>query len=256
MHLFYAPNIKTKIPACAKASHFAKASWNRSAGRFTLSESESKHCIKVLRLKIDDTINLVDGKGGFYKAKIINDHPKRCTVEVIETIKEYGRRDFYLHIAIAPPKNIERMKWFLEKVTEIGIDEITPIICKHSERKIINTERLTKVITSAVKQSIKAYHPVLNNTIKFDEFVMSEFSNNFHKFIAYYNDNNKKSLKNSYRTKQDALILIGPEGDFTSEEVKFAIQNNFTEVSLGNSRLRTETAGIVACHTISLLNDN
>ena len=246
MQLFYAPNIKTKIPAYAKAS----------AGRFTLNESESKHCIKVLRLNAGDTINLIDGKGGFYKAKIINAHPKRCSVKIIETVKDYGRRNFYLHIAIAPPKNIERMKWFLEKVTEIGIDEITPIICKHSERKVVNTERLTKVITSAVKQSIKAYHPVLNNPVKFDEFVMSEFSNNCHKFIAYYNAHNKKNLKKTYRTKQDALILIGPEGDFTSEEVKFAVKNNFTEISLGGSRLRTETAGIVACCTVNLVNDN
>ena len=233
MNLFYTPDITPDF--------------------YLLNETESKHCVKVLRLRNEDKIFLIDGRGGFYKAEIIDDNPKKCLVKIIETKKEYNKRDFYVHIAIAPTKNIDRFEWFLEKATEIGIDEITPIICQHSERKVIKPERLNKVITSAIKQSLKAYHPILNNIIKFDDFIKKDFQGN--KFIAHCYNNNLMSLKNAATGKKDVIILIGPEGDFSIDEVKKAVDNDYTEISLGKSRLRTETAGVVACHTINLLND-
>ncbi|MDA3779614.1 MAG: 16S rRNA (uracil(1498)-N(3))-methyltransferase [Bacteroidales bacterium] len=233
MHLFYTPDINEKI--------------------YSLSEEESKHCMRVLRLKKNDKINLIDGKGGLYTARIIDTNPKKCILEVLEYIQEYRKKDFYLHIAIAPTKNIGRFEWFLEKATEIGIDEITPLLCEHSERKIIKLERLNKVITAAVKQSLKAYHPKINNLTKYSDFILA--NNKGNKYIAHCEENAKHNLKDIYKANTDALILIGPEGDFSSKEIKQAKVNYFTEIGLGNSRLRTETAGIVACHTINVIND-
>ncbi len=233
MHLFYTPDISTD--------------------NYTLNEEESKHCIRVLRLSLGDTINLIDGRGGFYTAEISDVNPKKCCVKITNIINEYGKKEFYLHIAIAPTKNNDRFEWFLEKTTEIGIDEITPIVSFHSERKVIKKERLNKVITSATKQSLKAYHPTLNDVNKFTDFIKKDF--NGEKYIAHCNQGDKVLLKNIYNKSKNALILIGPEGDFSVEEVEMAKANGFIEISLGNSRLRTETAGIVACHTISIIND-
>jgi len=233
MHLFYTPDLNGKI--------------------HILDEIESKHCIRVLRLNIDDEIQLIDGKGGFYQAKIMDANPKKCKVEITESIQEYGKRNHYLHIAIAPTKSIDRFEWFLEKATEIGIDEITPILCDHSERKILKNERLEKIITSAVKQSIKAYKPVLNKLIDFKSFIESNLPDL--KYIAHCEQNKKNPLKSVYKKEQDCIILIGPEGDFSPQEIELAKQNQFMDVSLGESRLRTETAGFVACHTINLLNE-
>ncbi len=233
MHLFYTPDLRNKI--------------------YILNEVESKHCIKVLRLNVHDKIQLIDGNGGFHNAKIIDANPKKCSVEIVETTKKFGKRNHYLHIAIAPTKNIDRFEWFLEKATEIGIDEITPIVCDRSERKILKNERLEKIIISAIKQSIKAYKPILNNFTKLSDFAGPDF--NGKKFIAHCGESQKPSLKTAYNKGENALILIGPEGDFSQKEIDIAKQNNFKEVSLGESRLRTETAGIVACHTINLLNE-
>jgi 16S rRNA (uracil1498-N3)-methyltransferase len=233
MHLFYTPDLSGKI--------------------YTLNESESKHCIKVLRLSINDQVQLIDGKGGFYTAQIIDANPKKCSVEIIKEEKEFGKRNHYLHIAIAPTKNNDRFEWFLEKATEIGINEITPIICEHSERKVIKPERLEKIIISAVKQSIKAYKPKLNKIIPYKDFMASEFQGD--KFIAHCEEIEKTALKSSYKKGNSALVLIGPEGDFDPKEIALAKENNFQEISLGESRLRTETAGVVACHTINLLNE-
>jgi len=216
---------------------------------YTLSEEESRHCIKVLRLSLNDKIQLIDGKGGLYIAKIIDDNYKKCKVEIIETTKEYKKRKFYLHIGISPTKNIDRFEWFIEKATEIGIDEITPVITEHSERKTINIERINKIIISASKQSVNAYFPILNNITKFEKIINNNFSGS--KFIACYSD---KNLKDIYTKNNNALILIGPEGDFTKEEIEKAKNYNFKEAGLGNNRLRTETAGIVACHTINMIN--
>jgi len=234
MHLFYTPDIKGQT--------------------YTLDEAESKHCIKVLRLNVNDIIFLIDGVGGFYTAAIKEANPKHCKIEVLEKKTEFGKRNFYLHIAVAPTKNIDRIEWFLEKATEIGIDEITPLLCKHSERKIIRHDRLNRVITSAVKQSLKAYHPKLNEMTSFEDFIRQEFKGQ--KFIAHCDsEGEKKDLKKLVEKKTPVLIIIGPEGDFSPEEIALAREWNFREVSLGESRLRTETAGIVACHTVSLLND-
>lgn len=231
MHIFYAPDILGNL--------------------YTLNEDESKHCIRVLRLIAGDEITIIDGKGGFYKTRILIPEPKRCQVEVIEVITEFEKRNHHLHIAIAPTKNIERFEWFLEKVTEIGIDEITPLLCEHSERKVVNNERLEKIIVSAMKQSIKAYLPKLNQMIPFRQFTQTR--NDGDLFIAHCNKKELNHLKNEIQPKQKTTILIGPEGDFSPEEVIMAIQHNFMEISLGSSRLRTETAGVVACHTINLV---
>ncbi len=233
MHLFYTPDISEET--------------------YTLDEIESKHCIKVLRLNINDNIELINGNGTFYEAKIIEANPKKCKVEITKTIKEFGKRNHYIHIAIAPTKNIDRFEWFLEKATEIGIDEITPILCEHSERKMIKPERLEKIIISAIKQSIKAYKPKLNDLTNYSDFVIQ--SSDYEKYIAHCEENKKTLLKNSYCKGQNVIILIGPEGDFSPSEISLAKQNNFQEISLGESRLRTETAGVVACHTINLLNE-
>ncbi len=232
MHLFYTPEISSHI--------------------YTLEEQESKHCIRVLRLKMGDVIHLTDGRGTLFESRIIQDNPKRCIVEVTDVRKEVGKRDFNLHIAVAPTKNIARLEWFLEKATEIGIEEITPIICDHSERKVVKTERLNKVVTSAVKQSLKAYHPKLNETVKFKDFIKSDFSGQ--KFIAYISEKYNDTLKDLYVPGSDAIVLIGPEGDFSERELEQAIENGFKPISLGKSRLRTETAALVACHSVEMLN--
>lgn len=232
MNIFYSPNI--------------------DGSKYTLSEEESKHCIRVLRLAKNDEITLVDGKGNLYKTRIINPEPKRCEVEVYETLHKFEQRDFYLHIAIAPTKNIERFEWFLEKATEIGIDEITPILSEHSERKVVNRERLEKIVVSAMKQSIKAYMPKLNEMISFKHFIKEK--NDGQMFIAHCNDSNINQLKNLVQPQETVTILIGPEGDFSPFEVNLAIENGFKEISLGRSRLRTETAGVVSCSIVNMIN--
>ncbi len=217
-----------------------------------LSEEESKHAIKVLRLKICDLVHLIDGEGGFYLAKLISDNSKSCQFSVIEKHENYHKMPYFLHIAIAPTKNIERLEWFLEKSTEIGISEITPLLCEHSERKIVKNDRLERVIISAAKQSVKAFFPKLNSLQEFNLLVTSKFDGE--KYIAHCNKQDLPLLKNVISLKGKSLILIGPEGDFSPKEVSFALENGFKEISLGTSRLRTETAGIVACDTVSILN--
>ena len=219
-----------------------------------LSEEESQHAVKVLRLQSGDEIVVVDGVGGYHKARITNPHHKRCGFEILETMAEYGKRNFRLHIAIAPTKNIERLEWFIEKATEIGIDEITPIICRFSERKIVKEERLEKIVVSAAKQSVKAYFPVLNPLCTFDELLKKSTASQ--KFIAHCYEEDKRLLQTEIEKGSDVLVLIGPEGDFSKEEVEKALATGFRPVSLGTSRLRTETAGVVACHTVTLINDS
>ena len=225
---------------------------NTNSTKVTLSEVESKHAIRVLRLKVGTLVNLIDGVGGFYTAKLLNEHPKFCELEIIEKQENYDKKDYYLQIAIAPTKNIDRFEWFLEKTTEIGIDEITPILSEHSERKVIKPERLNRVVLSAVKQSIKAFMPKLNELQKFKDFVNADFDGE--KYIAHCNSWDLPLLKNNLPLKAKSIILIGPEGDFSPEEVELALSKGLKEISLGTSRLRTETAGVVACHTVSLLN--
>ena len=209
--------------------------------------------MRVLRLQAGDELEVVDGAGGYYRAVITNPHPKHCEFQIKETITEYGKRDYRLHIAIAPTKNIERLEWFIEKCTEIGVDEITPILCRFSERKIIKPERLEKIIVSAAKQSLKAFYPILNPMCSFRDFIQQTTVSQ--KFIAHCYEQDKQLLQQVYQKSSDAVILIGPEGDFSPEEVQAAIQHQFQPVSLGSSRLRTETAGIAACHTVALMNE-
>lgn len=219
----------------------------------TLNEEESKHCLRVLRLKENDRIHLIDGKGTFCEAVITRADAKRCEYEIIKKIPDYNKRNFNLTIAIAPTKNNERFEWFLEKATEIGIDQIIPIICRYSERKDLKPDRMEKIIISAVKQSQKAYIPVLKPVIKFEEFIKIPFQGD--KFIAHCFNEEKQLLKNQVVMGANSLVCIGPEGDFSITEVEMALKQGFKPVSLGNSRLRTETAGVVACHTVNLLNE-
>lgn len=234
MHLFYTPEIQLKDE------------------NFILSEDESKHCIRVLRLQLGDQIVLINGVGGWFEAEIIDAHPKRTLVKILSLIPNFNQRNHYLHIAIAPTKNIERLEWFLEKATEIGIDEITPILCAHSERKDLKPERLSKRITAAMKQSLKAYHPKLNALTSFGDFVQKVVSTQ--KFIAHCAEGEKAFLKDVLQIPSSCTILIGPEGDFSPKEIQSAIQHDFTLISLGEARLRTETAALAACFEVNFLN--
>jgi 16S rRNA (uracil1498-N3)-methyltransferase len=223
-------------------------------GETTLPEYESKHLIKVLRKSEGDTFYIIDGIGGLYNVEIIIASPKKCEIKVLSKKEEYNKRQNYLHIAIAPTKNIDRLEWFLEKATEIGINEVTPILCNHSERKTIKQERLQKILISAMKQSQQAYLPKLNPITKSSDFIQQiKKSRNHQLYIAHCEESNKQTLK-AQPQLDNALVLIGPEGDFSTKEIELAINNNFIPVSLGETRLRTETAGVVACHTIQLLN--
>jgi 16S rRNA (uracil1498-N3)-methyltransferase len=232
MHIFYTPDI--------------------SGIRYTLDETESKHCIRVLRLEKGDEITLVDGRGGFFTAEISDPNPKRCSVTVTRSELNVGLSSYQVHVAIAPTKNIERLEWFLEKGTEIGISRITPLLCRFSERKEIKNERLEKVMVSAMKQSLKAYLPQLDPLTRFSDLIGQPFEGQ--KFIAHCDEQHRDLLKKMILPNRPYLILIGPEGDFSSEEITQAIEAGFHTVSLGESRLRTETAGVVACHTFHLMN--
>lgn len=217
-----------------------------------LDQDESKHCIKVLRKQVGDEINIIDGKGTFYKVNITSANPKKCEFEIIESTQE-EKPKFHRHLAIAPTKNMDRMEWLIEKATEIGIDEISFFQSFHSERKIIKIDRLEKKVISAMKQSIKAKKPKINEIQPLNQLFNSVNIKN--KFIAYVDFENKTHMKNELNNAQDTLILIGPEGDFTPEEVGLAIEKGFKKVSLGNSRLRTETAALAAIHLMNLAMD-
>jgi len=234
MQLFYTPDI------------------DPSLSQYFLSEEESKHAVRVLRLAVGDEVTLIDGKGGLYKAEIRDAHPKRTILQINKVTTEFNKRNHYLHIAIAPTKNLDRVEWFLEKATEIGIDEISLIICQRSERKEAKAERLNKIITSAIKQSIKAYHPVLNSPVNLNQFLKQSF--NGQKFIAHCDSGEKVELAQSIEKQNRYLILIGPEGDFTPAEVDTALQNGYKAITLGESRLRTETAALEACFEVNFLN--
>ena len=234
MQLFYTPDIDAAFTT------------------YQLNEEESKHCIRVLRLQTGDKIQLIDGKGNFYTAAITDPHPKRTSLQIISVQQDFHKRNHYLHIAIAPTKNIERLEWFLEKATEVGIDEISLIICRRSERKEAKTDRLNKIVTSAIKQSIKAWHPVLNEPVILNKLITATFDGQ--KFIAHCEEGDKFTLKNELRPFGRYLILIGPEGDFAPKEIDDALNNGFKAITLGESRLRTETAALEACFEVNFLN--
>lgn len=218
-----------------------------------LPEVESQHCIKVLRMKQGDKIFVTDGKGYRYSCTIIDPNPKHVYLNI--NSKEFipNHWNEQITIAIAPTKNMDRMEWFAEKSTEIGINAIIPIKCSHSERKELKIERINKILVSATKQSLKTTIPQLSEMIKFAEFVKQPFDGQ--KFIAYCDESiEKKNFIKEYIASNNVLILIGPEGDFTPEEVSLAIENGFIPVTFGNSRLRTETAALFAVAAIQTIN--
>lgn len=220
---------------------------------FTFEQEESKHIKKVLRLKKGDKILLTDGLGYFYEAEIEDDSTKLCQVKILK--KEFQAKHKYdLHVAIAPTKNIDRFEWFLEKATEIGIDEITPLVTKNSERKQIKYERLKKVVEAAMKQSYKAHHPILNPLIDFEDFIKKDFSYDI-QCMAHCYSGEKQGLKQLLKSEQSVLIMIGPEGDFSIEEVEKASAKNIIPLSLGAYRLRTETAGVASVHAVAFINE-
>lgn len=214
-----------------------------------LDENDSKHCVKVLRKKKFDTIHIVDGVGGFFECQIIDDNPKKCQYKIQSKISEFQKPARYLHIAIAPTKNTDRIEWFVEKSVEIGISEISLIYTSNSERRNQKSDRLNKIAISAMKQALKAYLPKINDPILLKEFINKNTASQ--NFVAHLSEDSEPLLNKKLR--EDVCILIGPEGDFTKEELNLLKEKNYQQVSLGNSRLRTETAGLVA---ITLLNCN
>ena len=220
-----------------------------------LPADEAGHCARVLRMKEGDLIDITDGCGSFYQAELTLVSPKRCLFRVLSKETPVPLWTGHLHIAMAPTKNMDRVEWFAEKATEIGFSELTFLNCRFSERKVIKTERVEKIIVAAVKQSLKPTKPILNEMTDFARFVKQERTGQ--KFIAHcYNDlgGEKPLLKQVLKSGEDALVMIGPEGDFSREEVQLAIEHGFQPISLGRSRLRTETAALVACHILNLAN--
>ncbi len=211
---------------------------------------ESRHIVRVLRKKEKDILHITNGKGFLFNAEIIIASDKKCTAKIISAKEKTKPWSYYLHIAIAPTKNNDRLEWFLEKATEIGIDEITPIICQNSERKVVKSDRLEKIIQSAMKQSLKFTLPKLNAPIKFNDFIKQPINKGL---IAHCEESEKKKLKEVIKHNDNITLLIGPEGDFSSNEIKKATDSNLISITLGDSRLRTETAGIVAIQNISFL---
>lgn len=230
MHIFYQPDL--------------------SSDSILLSEEESKHAIRVLRLNAGDSVELVDGKGCRAIASVEDAHPKRCVLKINSRITEKPKRNFHLHIAVAPTKNIERIEWFIEKATEIGIDEITLLDCEHSERTTVKVDRLQKVSVSAMKQSQQSWLPVINQMLPYGKFIAGTDAGI--KLIAHCDEGAKNPVSKMSFTGKKVCILIGPEGDFSPEEIQSAIANGFTPVSLGETRLRTETAALYAVMAVNL----
>ena len=221
-------------------------------GMISFPEEESKHCVKVLRMQEGDRFCVTNGKGSLFDGELVGAHPKRAVACLTNQRPGYDNRPFSLEIAIAPTKLNERTEWFLEKATEIGIDKVRLFASYHSERRVANVERFRKVMISAIKQSIKSKLPEIEDVVDFNKLVKQPFDGQ--KFIAWIDDNVTEQLCDKYEKGKNALVLIGPEGDFSAEEVKLAVENGFVPVSLGDARLRTETAAIVACHTVQLIN--
>ena len=233
MQIFYAPEI--------------------TGNRCFLDPGESKHCIRVLRMVRGDRIMLTDGKGGLYEGYISNPDPAGCEITITGRAMDISPKNYRLHIAISPLKNRERFEWFIEKSVEIGIDEITPLICKNTEKTGVRSDRLNGVIISAVKQSLKAFLPVLHDPEPFSAFVQKKLEGT--RMIAHCSGSFSRSrIGEVYSRGEDAVILIGPEGDFSDDEIKMALDAGYKSVHFGKSRLRTETAGIAACHSVYFIN--
>jgi len=234
MQLFYNPDIQ------------------ETTSSFTFSKEESRHIVKVLRKSVGDVLSITNGNGWLFDAEIINADIKKCQANISNATKQ-SKRNFKLHLAVAPTKMNDRFEWFLEKATEIGIDTITPILCDHSERKVIKLDRFEKILQSAMKQSLQYYLPTINELTSFNSFINTDFEGQ--RYIAHCEETDRKSLKAELQQNKDITILIGPEGDFSVKEIKMALQHNFIPVTLGNTRLRTETAAVVACHSVAFVNE-
>ncbi len=223
-----------------------------------LPEEEAQHAVRVLRMQMGDEMMLMDGEGNFYRAEVAEATKKRCLYNIKEVLPQQRQWKGHLHLAMAPTKNMDRTEWTCEKATEIGFDELTFLNCKFSERTVIKTERIDKILVSATKQSRKAWKPILNEMTDFKKFIDSVKDREGGKFICHCYDEpelgEKKLLKECLVAGADALVIVGPEGDFSIDEVKYAEANGFQSVSLGESRLRTETAGLVAVHLMNLFN--
>ena len=231
MHIFYAPDILNTNQ---------------------LPQEEAQHCIRVLRLKEGDEIRITNGFGYFFDAIIATISSKHCHVRILKETKQSPLWQNRIHIAVAPTKNMDRNEWFAEKATEIGINKISFLNCRYSERKEIKSKRIEKILISAMKQSQKATLPELQGLVNFKQFISQNIEGQ--KFIAHCYNEEKTLLSHAYKKGQNATILIGPEGDFSEEEVVMAIKQGFQPISLGESRLRTETAALVACQTIHVVN--
>jgi len=231
MHLFYLPDL--------------------SAETVLLSEDESKHAVRVLRLQSGDAVQLTDGRGAWCAAEVAEDHPKRCLLRIVSRELRPRPRNYRLHLAVAPTKSIDRMEWLLEKATETGLDEFSLLDCAHSERSTVKTARLESIALSAMKQSQQAWLPQINAMMDLPFFLASQKEFPGQKFIAHCREGEKTPLKKIYSPGTPVLLLIGPEGDFSAEEVQLAIQEGFVPVSLGETRLRTETAALLACMGIA-----
>lgn len=224
-----------------------------SSDTYELSREEARHAVKVLRLQPGKQVYLADGVGHWHVAEVLVAAGHHCKVSIVETLTPAPAKDWRLHIACAPTKNTSRFEWFLEKATEIGIDRITPLICARSERRMVKHDRLERVLIAAMKQSRQSHLPKLDEAVPFSEFV--NLASTGQRFVAHCADEEQRfPLKTQYRPGSEVLVLIGPEGDFTSDEISTALAQHFQPITLGNSRLRTETAAIAACHTINLLN--
>lgn len=219
---------------------------------YTLSEEESKHIVRVLRMGAGDPLCLTDGQGTLCRCHILEAHPKRCTVAIDERQREYGKPAFHLHLAVAPTKNTARLEWVVEKAVEMGVGRITPLRCDHSERAVLKTDRLAKIIDSAMKQSLKAYRPQLDELTPLSQLIATPFDGQ--RLIAYCDGDHRTPLREAYHAGSDVQVLIGPEGDFSADEVAAALDARFIPVTLGSSRLRTETAALAALAFINLAN--
>lgn len=220
----------------------------------TLPEEESHHAVKVLRLQAGDSVLVMDGKGTMYHATIAVAHPKHCLLNSLEKVDTQRTRNYYLHIAIAPTKNMDRLEWFTEKAAEIGIDEISPIFCTFSERKVLKNDRLEKILVSAMKQSMQPLLTKLNEPCSFAEFMKRAAAFDGQKFIGHCHSGEKEVFAKAVKPGGNVLVMIGPEGDFSEEEVAVAVKNGFTPITLGDMRLRVETAALYSCSTVAVKN--
>lgn len=218
-----------------------------------LGEEEARHCVKVLRKTVGDEIHVIDGNGNLYTAKIVSVGKRDCVCEIVSKTERFGSHNYYVRMCVAPTKNIDRFEFFVEKAVEIGVDEIVPLLCENSERKTINLERAERIVLSAMKQSYKATKPNLTEMTDIKTVLANSF--NGKKCIAHCENQEKQLLRDVVEKQGEITILIGPEGDFSVKEIELAKQNGWIPISLGESRLRTETAAIAAVHTVEVMNE-